>query len=73
MIPLDQPDIAAIQATSQRIWDEAPDEFELSRPVDLESCPRCDGTGGVPVGPGLVPWECEYDSCEVCGGTGKRP
>lgn len=49
-----------------------PDEFEESRPVDLDDCERCGGTGIVQL-PGVrLGHPDSYVDCRVCGGTGDR-
>ena len=47
---------------------EEPDEFEESRPVDLDECPRCDGQGMYVAYEGR---EAGYRFCSWCGGTGE--
>lgn len=48
-----------------------PQDLDATRPVDIDACGLCGGTGGVPTGDFNV-WrvEVEYDECPACGGTG---
>ena len=60
------PDVDADRAQAAMRW-----AMRVPRPRKPSGiCLRCDGTGGVDVGPGLVAWERQYDECPACGGTG---
>lgn len=48
-----------------------PEDLDATRPVDIDACGLCGGTGGIPTGD-FNDWlrQPEYDQCPHCGGTG---
>lgn len=51
---------------------DVPDEFEESRPVDLDDCSSCEGSGLVVVNDWMTGAGLVDVTCTRCGGTGER-